>query len=160
MKFYHFLLCLAAFSLFIRCQKEDLELKEDASLVFGHFYGECLGEQCIETFKLTSEALLEDSEDVYPTTNTAPIMGTYTSLDQALFDQVSGLETMLPSELFDQNEVVFGSPDAGDWGGYYLAYTDGEDDWWWIIDTQKESIPDYLHDLIDEIAEAISTINN
>ena len=34
-------------------------------LIFGHFYGECFGENCIEIFKLEADALYEDDNDVY-----------------------------------------------------------------------------------------------
>ncbi len=160
MKTYPIVLSFFAIIGLASCQKTPLELNEGASLVFGHFYGECIGESCVETYKLTSEVLFEDSEDLYPSTNNAPITGNFTPLDNTVFELVSGLEEDLPEELFEQNEVVFGSPDAGDWGGYYLAYADGNNqEWWWIIDTQKDNIPGYLHNLVDEIQLAIQTIN-
>ncbi len=35
-------------------------------LIFGHFYGECIGEKCVEIYKLNKTQLLEDTQDVYP----------------------------------------------------------------------------------------------
>ena len=35
-------------------------------LIFGHFFGECIGEGCVEIFKLDADKLYEDSNDIYP----------------------------------------------------------------------------------------------
>ncbi|MEM1217853.1 MAG: hypothetical protein AAGH79_03040 [Bacteroidota bacterium] len=160
MKTYSLLFSICLMVGLMSCQKEEPAFGSDAYLIFGHFFGECFGEQCVETYKLTSEALFEDSEDLYPSRINAPIVGNFTELDQTLFDAIIGLEETLPEDLFNQNEVVYGTPDAGDWGGYYLAYSDeATGQWWWIIDTQKDNIPEHLHNLVDEIQLAIETIN-
>ena len=50
------------------CDEADLKEGEGTTdyIVFGHFYGECVGEQCVEIFKLTKDQLSEDSNDTYP----------------------------------------------------------------------------------------------
>ena len=37
-----------------------------ATLTFGHYFGFCQGEECIEIFKLTNSELSEDTTDQYP----------------------------------------------------------------------------------------------
>ena len=51
-------LILACFS---SCKQEDLRLYDGDYLIFGHFYGMCGGEGCVEKFKLESNRLLEDT---------------------------------------------------------------------------------------------------
>ena len=57
------LLCLPI--IFTSCKKEEVEISNNEYLIFGHFYGECIGEECVETFKLTDEKLYEDLNDNY-----------------------------------------------------------------------------------------------
>ena len=38
----------------------------ESYILFGHFYGECLGEECIEIFRICENKLFEDSNDQYP----------------------------------------------------------------------------------------------
>ena len=61
------LLILAAVVLLIACTKSDnnMTINEQNFLVFGHFYGLCGRESCVETFKLTDEKLFEDTIDDY-----------------------------------------------------------------------------------------------
>ena len=58
--------CLTVFML-TSCEKEDnLELSKSDYIIFGHFYGKCMGEQCVEIFRLENEKLFEDTKDQYP----------------------------------------------------------------------------------------------
>lgn len=34
----------------LSCQEEEVNLYDGNYLIFGHFYGECLGETCVETY--------------------------------------------------------------------------------------------------------------
>ena len=64
-------LCCLCFIL--SCTDNDDEnaflLGDQDYLVFGHFYGMCAGEGCVETFKLTDLELFEDTVDDYSGTN-------------------------------------------------------------------------------------------
>ena len=54
--------CLTVFML-TSCEKDDnLELSTSDYIIFGHFYGKCVGEQCIEIFRLENEKLFEDTK--------------------------------------------------------------------------------------------------
>ncbi len=150
-------LTLLAFVFFVlilsSCSKNPVFDSENY-LVFGHFYGECLGEGCVETFALTSDELFEDTNDNYRGTNF-----NFVKLSQEKFNLVTGLEDSFPEELLSASEDVFGCPDCGDWGGFYVEYVQDGIQQAWFIDTQLESIPSYLHEFAEEIREKISLIN-
>ena len=78
-------LILAAVVLLIACTKSDnnMTINEQNFLVFGHFYGFCGGESCVETFKLTDEKLFEDTIDDYMGQNLE-----FEELESGLFLQV------------------------------------------------------------------------
>ena len=48
------------------CKKNEDDQKNENYLIFGHYYGECGGETCIEIYCLESSRLLEDLNDNYP----------------------------------------------------------------------------------------------
>lgn len=61
-------ICLAIF-LFTSCDNgsnNGLSLSDSDYIIFGHFYGECGGETCIEIFRLEKDKLFEDINDNYP----------------------------------------------------------------------------------------------
>ena len=136
---------------------------ENGYFIFGHFYGECIGEGCVEIYKIEDEKLFEDSNDIYPLGTAMgpdPYPGNFQVLDQASYQEVAHLPDELPSQLFSETEAVLGQPDAGDWGGYYIEHSDGTVVRKWAIDTMKDNIPAYLHDFTDKIQQAIAAINN
>jgi hypothetical protein len=63
---------LALLGLIASCnsiETNDLEkqsVENDDYIVFGRFYGYCLGEKCIDIYKFTDQKILEDSRDQYP----------------------------------------------------------------------------------------------
>jgi hypothetical protein len=59
------LLCLPL-TFLISCKKDNAAIPPSDYLIFGHFYGECSGERCIEIFKLEKDKLFEDKADQYP----------------------------------------------------------------------------------------------
>lgn len=64
---------LILLSLTTGCEKEDdIKLSDSDYLIFGHFYGECVGEACVEILRLEESKLLGDTKDNYPTVQ--PIM--------------------------------------------------------------------------------------
>jgi len=140
-----------------QAQAEDPEFETDF-IVFGHFFGECGGENCVEIFKLNEETLKEDTKDMYPS---------YTEFNELQFSidltskrsEVASLLDNFPMQLLDESETVFGSPDAGDWGGIYLEYKTDNEHKFWLIDYVDNELSDYLIDYKNEIIEAIDKIN-
>jgi hypothetical protein len=67
-KYYFFIPVLFAFALMVSCKKDEpcVTMCSDCdAFIFGHFYGKCVGEGCVETFKLENGKLYEDDTDQY-----------------------------------------------------------------------------------------------
>lgn len=142
------------------CQKETAaDPSEGDHLIFGHFYGECGGETCIEIFKLANEKLYEDTNDRYPGSSDF-YNGDFIELHDSLFQKVRDLPEHFPIQLLEENSRVIGMPDAGDWGGLYIEYKNTGTRQFWLIDKMKSNIPEYLFDFSDKVNEAIQAINN
>ncbi len=162
--------------------EEEPELPRGDYLIFGHFYGECGGEGCVETFKLESNRLLEDTtqqlRDGYNFENS------YQVLDQADYEQAkkllisfpdqlfagrgrqpfgplgSGYKTIgLPQPTFAESGATFGCPDCVDQGGLFIEYRRGFAHGVWVIDQNQADVPSYLHEFIDQVNETIQSIN-
>lgn len=128
---------------------------EDEYLIFGQYYGFCVGEGCIEIFKITKSDLYEDTNDFYPS-SIKNYDGDFVRLDESQFNKLKNLSFEIPSQLYDETETVIGLPDAADGGGIYLELADGN---FWLIDMNEYYLPEYLHPLRHEIRTAISRIN-
>lgn len=138
------------------CSKsDDINFEENDYLIFGHFYGECIGESCIETFKLTDTKLFEDTNDKYSTIDDF----NFQKLGDDKFILVEDLIDYFPSTLLEAEEVI-GCPDCGDWGGLFIQYSKDNLIKSWRIDQMKDNVPDYLHEFIDKVNEKIALINN
>lgn len=149
-----------ASAILMSCE-EDNETKPSESeyLIFGHFYGFCEGEACIEIYKLENDRLSEDTNDNYPT-STHYYDGNYTELSDSKFNLVKDLPDFIPAELLNNNDKIIGGPDAADGGGIYIEYYRDGVKQSWLIDNEKSNVPDYLHGFIDEVHERISLIND
>ena len=142
---------------------ETKEIKEESMshdyIIFGHFYGECMGEQCVEIYKVTANSLYEDKKDEYPSYNEA-YTGNFELLDNTLFEKVKDLRNEIPAELLTTNSTVIGQPDAGDWGGIYFETTHGEEKKYWLIDKMESNLPATLISFVEKIESNIESINN
>ena len=96
-----FLLLALALSAY---KKDTSKLDSGDYLIFGHFHGECMGEECVEMFQLTSDELREDSNDHYG--GDGPY--SFTSLTAEKFELVAGLAAEIPTELIEQPDSTFG----------------------------------------------------
>jgi hypothetical protein len=122
--------------------------------IFGHFYGECVGEACIETFKIQGGKLSEDTRDRYPGADPFD----WKALPDDKYQLVKDLPATLPSELLAKSDQTFGCPDCADGGGLYIeVFQDGKKHSWWI-DKIKAGQPDYLHDFTDQVGAAIALL--
>lgn len=156
MKSIKFILFGLAILVNVSCDKDsEIGVIEFDYLIFGHFYGECGGEECVETFKLTSEKLFEDTKDIY--------LGAdfnFIELGNDLFEQVKDLTDFFPNELLNDETSTFGCPDCADGGGLFIQYAEDENIKTWIIDQSQDEVPKYLHDFMDAVNEKIDIINN
>ena len=152
------ILGLLTIGILFACNKDDdseININEQNFLIFGHFYGECFGEGCVETFKLTDKSLSEDTIDDYNGQNME-----FVELENETFEQVKNIMDFFPNQLLNQNETVFGCPDCADGGGLFIQYSENGNKKSWRIDQVKDNVPTYLHNFIDKVNEKIELINN
>lgn len=135
------------------CDDDDPAQQMDY-LIFGHFHGECLGEHCVETFKLTDTELYEDMTDQYRGENK-----NFFVLDAAQFEKVKTLKSKVPAALLSSPDGVFGTPDVADGGGIYVEVRVNGQTHAWEIDKTRSNIPEYLIPFVNEIESSIAAIN-
>jgi hypothetical protein len=157
-KLKYYLLLISGLILITTCKKQDEPVGQVEYIVFGHFYGECAGEQCIEIFKLNCCHIYEDTNDFYPD-QVNQYSASYIELDSKKRDSVSFLLNRVPRSLLDEKKKIIGTPDAGDWGGIYfeIKYQDHPVQYW-FIDQMKTNIPTNLHSFVDDINTAIKRL--
>lgn len=150
-------LSLFTIGILLTCCKDDdkLIINEQNYLIFGHYYGMCMGEGCIVYYKLTNNALYKDITKNYSGQNMK-----FVKLGNDLFEQVKDLADSFPNELLNQDETFLGCPDCADGGGLLIQYSENGSVRSWKIDKMKENIPNYLHNFIDKVNEKIRLIGN
>lgn len=140
--------------LFISCKKEDnTNTATYDYLIFGHFYGMCWSEECVETYKLTTNSLYEDTLDDYMHNSFS-----FTQLSQAKFNQVSSLLNNISNDLLNETDTIIGCPDCADQGGVYVQISENGIVKRWLID-QANVAPQSIQDFKEEINEKIGIIN-
>ncbi|HRS40504.1 MAG TPA: hypothetical protein P5174_00665 [Dysgonamonadaceae bacterium] len=138
------------------CAKDDKILLTDSNyLIFGRYYGMCVGDNCILTYKLTGEKLYEDTRHNYLAQNF-----NFIELGEDKFELVKDLTQYFPAELLSSKDSIFGCPDCGDQGGLLVKYVENGKEKTWRIDQSKSAIPIYLHNFIDKLNEKITLIND
>jgi len=138
------------------CNNDDeFVLNETNYLIFGHFYGECIGEICVETFGLTDKKLFEDINDNYLGEDL-----NFIELGNDKFEEVKDLVNVFPTQLLNDNKSIFGCPDCTDSGGIFIQYSENGNVNSWRIDQIKKNIPSYLHDFMDAVNVKIEIIND
>lgn len=138
------------------CSDEFENLTEpDQYVIFGDFYGECIGRGCIDIFKLEDERVFADTLDRYPSASTLPHTVSFVPVTGVDADEVRNLIGRLPAALFDESDIVIGQPDAGDWGGFYLETNVAGKTRFWIIDKMEDNLPSYLREYVERLDEAI-----
>ena len=153
MKDYIFVFLLAF--LLCDCSSDEGKPKnEDDYLIFGHFYGFCGGEECVEIFKLTDHTLYEDTEDNY-----ALARFNFKEKENEKFNLVKDLVDFFPEQLLSEKDSIIGCPDCSDGGGIFIEYSKNGTTNNWRIDQFKSNTPDYLHDFMDKVNEKIRLIN-
>jgi hypothetical protein len=133
---------------------EPIILSESDYLMFGHFYGECGGANCIRIFRLESNQLLEDTRDIYPSSNNF-YDGNFVLLSQQRLNIAKDLVNDFPMDLLNEPKNVIGQPDAGDWGGLYIEYNYKGVRKFWLLDQMKSNVPTKYHNFIDKINDKI-----
>ena len=147
---------LLPLSMLISCDKNDNMNNEDFDyLIFGHYYGECGGEGCIETFKLSHEKLYEDQNDHYNGDDFD-----FIELGNEKFEDVKDLTDFIPDDMLEESELKYGCPDCYDQGGLRITYSEDGQVISLRLDQSKNDVPEYLHDFMDKVNEKIALLNN
>ncbi|MFD3002809.1 hypothetical protein ACFS7Z_20745 [Pontibacter toksunensis] len=127
-------------------------------LVFGLFYGECEGSECVQVYRLDNNSLYKDKNSHYPSFYSF-YSGRFEKLSDKKYKQVCSITAEIPQELIKRKSGIIGQPDEGDWGGLYIEYSDKGEKKFWIIDKNKTNLPKYLHPFVDDVEEAIKLLN-
>lgn len=144
---------------FNSCKDKDIIVPNEY-LVFGHFYGFCAGEECIELFKVDNERVYEDALDRYPSRTTF-YEGNFRDIGKDYWKEAETLYSILPDSLrAAESGTVYGCPDCADSGGFYIEYKNSKDRKFWVIDKVKSQVPTFLHHFMDQCDSAITLINN
>ncbi|MBK9256336.1 MAG: hypothetical protein IPM42_12685 [Saprospiraceae bacterium] len=138
------------------CKKDEAFQEEDV-LVFGEFRGFCMGESCIEIFRLEPDKLFEDLNDTYPNGQDFYV-GNWQLLSNDLFANVKDVIDFFPAELLEESRKVIGTPDSFDQGGYYIEYKSGDFHNFWIIDQDRKAVPTEYHEFLDKITAKVSQL--
>lgn len=165
MKIYSWTVFFSCTLILAACDKDPgcSPIPENGYMVFGHFYGECWGEGCVEIFKLENGKLYEDTLDRYPSTD-GPYEGAYVELPASSYESVRDILGAFPEELLAEPEHVIGQPDAGDWGGIYVEIiTSGDIEppmhRFWLLDQMDSNMPAVYNVFVDKINEKIAVIH-
>ncbi len=145
------------FFLLTSCEKDTIELSKSEYLIFGHFYGECEGEKCVEIFRLEQDKLFEDTKDKYPFGYDF-YDGNYIQLSEQKFNDTKDLVNSFPADLLTETDTVIGQPDAGDWGGLHIEYNFNGVRKFWLLDQMKSNVPTKYHNFIDKVNEKIALL--
>lgn len=139
------------------CSKNNDPLATTDVLIFGHFYGMCQGEQCVEIFRLEKDKIYEDKNDKYPN-NTNFYEGSYFQLPQTKYDEAKELISFFPQDLLNEFSNTIGQPDAADQGGYYIEYNFNGTRKFWLIDKDLNNVPAKYHNFLNKVRERITTL--
>ena len=129
------------------------ECVDEQYLIFGEFYGECQGDDCVKTFKLTKTHLYRDTKKQYGASDF-----NFKEMNADLFEKVEGLESHLPLELLNENETI-GCPDCLDQGGYYIEFVHEGHVYNWRVDKIRDATPAYLANFLDRIDNSMAAID-
>lgn len=140
----------------IACASGDsgMVLHSKDYLIFGHFFGECFGEGCVQTYKLTNTELYEDTLDEYGGGHFE-----FQALSHEQFLQVKELAKAFPDRLLSERDSIIGCPDCTDGGGLLIELSTKNVVHRWQIDLDKAHVPNYLHPFMDEINAKIGLLN-
>jgi len=159
MKKYTALSILASILLFSSCEKDPPPSSSVTKFIFGYFNGHCMGEKCIELYKLENGHLYEDLDDKYPVGNKDEISN-FTRLPNSLYREVSYLRNIVPAALLQMNDTIIGCPDCADQGGLYIEYHTDTEHKRWILDQYQENVPTELHSFMDEVNSAARSLSD
>jgi len=138
-KFISFIILLVFLS---ACGKEpDVMISNnEADLIIGLTYGECLGD-CSHLYKLEMGELFADEEETWWRSSDDPIFSDEALNNPTSLAEIERLATAFPEFLIQTEETRFGCPDCGDWGALHVIKNIDGQERYWNLDNQIESNP-------------------
>lgn len=157
MKAIKYIIVIIVFLSTISCSDTDETVNKENfnSLTFGHFYGFCGGDGCVQTYQLTNEKLYEDTVGDYSGDDL-----NFIEVNNEKFELVKDLMDYFPAELLNNDETFIGCPDCSDGGGLFIQYTENGVIKSWRIDLFRTNVPEYLHEFMDKVQEKIALLNS
>lgn len=152
---YKFLFLLLPLSI-CACSKSDSPLfsKADA-LIFGTFYGECFGDDCVRTYMVSEGILYKDANDAYVMNSRS-----FEKVSDDGADIALKISEKMTSGLGDIVNSSIGCPDCRDQGGVYLETVDSDEvSTYWIFDQDKSEVAEEFHPLLDIINETVRSLD-
>ncbi|MFN7120142.1 MAG: hypothetical protein ACK4TA_25350 [Saprospiraceae bacterium] len=121
---------------------------ELSSLVFGKYYGFCLGD-CATLYKVEANTLLIDEINRFMDWEslrfqTKPLSGDRYAVAKTLLNE-------FPEELLQERQETIGCPNCADQGAFAIEVQQNGETRRWIIDTDRNVLPDYLKAYVDKI---------
>lgn len=139
-------------------EKKPTSFEPNDYLIFGDFYGMCAGDRCVDIYKLGDAALYEDVNAHYPY-STELYDGEFThQLSTQQYNATKDIIDFFPDGLLNETDTVIGSPDAGDWGGYYVEYNFNGVRKFWLMDKMKANVSSDYHTFIDKMEEKLQLL--
>jgi hypothetical protein len=126
---------------------------------FGSFFGMCIGNGCVDVYKLSAEGLFEDKSAFYPGSESV-YDGDFVRVDDAFLAEARALQNLFPEGLLDEKDQTIGAPDAGDWGGYLIAWRKDGVTRVWLVDKMRENVPAKYHPFLEALDALEITLEN
>lgn len=153
MKKWFFLFLIMATS-FSACHENWLLNRDKGDhIIFGYFYGHCVGADCVRIFKLTDNNLYRDENNKYP--GKGPYV--WKKMTNKAFSIAENLPDYFPDEYLPAPQT-YGCPDCADQGGIVFIIEDASTTKIWSLDQDKNQIPDAFHPFMEKINEVIDLI--
>jgi hypothetical protein len=150
---------------FILCSSCDTTPLPPASdyIIFGDFYGECAGPKCVNIYKIVDGQIFKDTTHKYPL-RTSYYSGKWIKLPNEMLNFVNDSIYNIPAELIEEKANIIGEPDSRDQGGFYLEIYRNENykhiQLFWLIDTDLNNVPNYLHNYLRTLESVIDSLKN
>jgi len=132
--------------------KNPVEPNDSEYIVFGDFYGECTGPDCVQIYKIDKGILYHDTTHIYPQ-KLDFYKGKWEKMPDSKQKLINSLIFNFPLQLFSDTGKVFGMPDAYDQGGIYLETNQNNSSIgkFWLIDRDPKNLPEYLKDFVMQL---------
>ena len=158
MKNAHIVLIAIAFILLSSCgeDKPTGTYFDRNYIVFGSFYGECIGNNCVKMYKIENGVLSGDHSEFYVWNSFYE--GSFFTMPQSEYDLVKKIINYIPPSLLVEPQGNIGSPNSHDQGGLYLELNVNYSRKFWKIDMDTIAIPHYLIPITDTIKTYIQRL--